>query len=63
MDKLRKKYHAVNSGREVAVKPLTALAFAKVCIRLFSLCAERDFAVCNFYLSAFSEILLRVTKS
>ena len=28
-----------------------------------ALCAERDFAVCYFYLSAFSEILLRITKS
>ena len=25
--------------------------------RLFPFCAERDFAVCNFYASAFSEIL------
>ena len=42
---------------------LSAEAFAKACKRLFSFCAERNFPVCNFYVSAFSEILLSATKS
>ena len=37
--------------------PLPIFSIANKRYRLFPFCAERDFAVCNFYASAFSEIL------
>ena len=55
------------AATEVALKGwgggLSAEAFAKACKRLFSFCEERNFPVCNFYVSAFSKILLSATKS
>ena len=47
----------------VGVGGLSAEAFAKACKRLYSFCAERNFSVCDFYVSAFSEISLSATKS
>ena len=56
--KLQQKLHWKGGGGG-----LSAEAFAKACKRLYSFCAERNFSVCNFYVSAFSEISLSATKS
>ena len=44
--------HAQRYKNSAPVSPIANKRY-----RLFPFCAERDFAVCNFYASAFSEIL------